>query len=378
MRVLLVSSHGADRSYGGAERYVDDLATELRGRGHETLVLSGFPVRDSSAERTVTLHHTDWRDDPVRRYRNHVDDWLALPSPRVGELLDELRPDVVHTNNLPGISTGIWTLGRRAGAAVVHTLHDYHLLCPRTSLTRADGSPCHPHPLLCGLRTHRLARWADAVHVAIGVSDFVLARHQAFFGPATERRVIRPPLMPLPDGPAAAPNTPPTVLGYLGALTESKGVAVLLAAAPRLRDAGFTVRIAGDGPLRGAVERSPAVEYIGRVDPADLPAYLTGCDVGLIPSQWEEPGLTYVVFEWLAAGRAVLATRRGGLAEATALGGVMPFDGSADGLVAAALALRRTERWPALIASIPRAAERGDVDRWADAHEEAYRVAVSG
>ena len=30
MRILLVNAHGADRSYGGAERYVHDLRVGLR------------------------------------------------------------------------------------------------------------------------------------------------------------------------------------------------------------------------------------------------------------------------------------------------------------------------------------------------------------
>jgi glycosyltransferase involved in cell wall biosynthesis len=377
MRVLLVSSHGSDRTYGGAERYVDDLAGALRARGDEPLVLSGFPVPDGSAAASVTLHATDWRDDRVRRARNHVDDWVAEPWPRVEAILAELAPDLVHTSNLPGISTGIWEQARRLGIPVVHTLHDYYLLCPRTSLTRADGSPCRPNPLLCGLRTRRLGRWAGAVAVVVGVSAHVLGRHQGFFPASSERRMILAPLAPPPGAAGAPPRTPLAIVGYLGALTESKGVPVLLDAAPRLVELGVRVRIAGDGPLRDRVAAAPGVEYAGRVQTEAVPAFLAGCDLGLVTSVWEEPGLTYVLFEWLAAGRRVLCTRRGGLSEAAAIGGVSAFDATADGLVAAVAGLRDAARWMPLVDAVPDAAALGDFDRWFGEHLDAYARALA-
>ena len=139
----------ADVTAGGAEKHVHELARELRSRGHELAFLHAFPSRDGQYEPdTTVLHATDWRDDQVRRVRNHVDDWLSLPAERLRQVVAAHRPDVVHTHNLPGISTGIWEVCRRLGLPVVHTLHDYQLLCPRKSLMRSDGEPCRPAPLV--------------------------------------------------------------------------------------------------------------------------------------------------------------------------------------------------------------------------------------
>jgi glycosyltransferase involved in cell wall biosynthesis len=377
MRVLLVSTHGADRTYGGAERYVADLADRLRRCGHEIALLSAFPARDESAAATVTLHDVDWRESPARRYRNHIDDWIAAPQPRVAQRIADVRPDVVHTSNLPGISTGIWEQARTLGIPVVHTLHDYYLLCPRTSLTRRNGVACRPSPLLCGLRTRRLARHAGGVSVVIGVSQYVLDRHHGFFPAPTSRRVILPPLEPL-GGERRPVACPPARIGYLGALTGSKGIRLLIEAAPELRRRGFELRIAGDGPLRAEIEATEHVEYVGRVDRDGLVPFLTSCDVGVVPSQWEEPGLTYVAFEWLAAGRPVLATERGGLAEAKALGGVVSFGASADELLATAEYLLRDEdAWRQTLDSVPVVTRSEDVDRWVAEHLAAYEAALA-
>ena len=370
MRILLVNAHGADPAYGGAEHYVAELASGLAARGHEVSVLSAFPQRSDSGLPTYVLHDSDWRDDRLRRLRNHAGDAAALRWPGVRRLLERARPDLVATSNLSGIGTGLWASAGRLGIPVVHYTHDYQLLCPRTSLVRPDGSPCSPSPLLCGARTRSLGRHTDAVARVLGGSEHLLRAHAALFD-GIERQVVRLPLAPLPGGPPAPPRRLAT-LGYLGALTEIKGLRLLLAAAPALAAAGVTVRIAGDGPLREEVRTAPAVVYEGFVSGEEKTAFLAACDVGVVPSLWQEPsGPPYVVCDWLAAGRPVLVTAYGGLAEATALGGVATFDATAAGLVTAVAELDHA----ALTAAVPRVDDDRDIRRWVDEHETAFTAA---
>jgi glycosyltransferase involved in cell wall biosynthesis len=381
VRVLLVSAHGADTSYGGAERYVSDLAAGLRDRGHEPHVLSAFPPRETPAGvETDVLHATDWRTSRTRRLRNHLGDVLSLPGPALRRAVAGARPDLVHTNNLPGISSAVWEVAREAGVPVVHTLHDYHLLCPRTTLVRPDGTPCRPHPLLCGLRTSRLRRFAGAVSHVVAGSEHLLRVHRGFFPRATES-VVRLPLAPLEGAAPPPPVGPPRTLGYIGGLAPTKGVRLLVEAAPELARQGATLRVAGDGPLRPEVEAAATrgdLVYDGFLDGARKLDFLGACDVGLVPSLWDEPsGPPYVVCEWLAAGRPVLATRRGGLAEAIELlGGVLPLEPTAEGIVSAVAALGDDTRWRAAVAAVPRPAEDA-VGRWLDEYERLYR-AVAG
>lgn len=284
----------------------------------------------------------------VRRCANHLDDWLAVPSRRLESILEDLAPEIVHTNNLPGLSSTIWEHARRLGAPVVHTLHDYHLLCPRTTLMRPGGKPCRP--LVCQIRGHRLARWSGAVAAVIGVSGHILERHRRQFQPATLRRVIRAPLPRFAE-PIPPPGERLTTIGYLGSLSKVKGVDTLLRAAPALSQNGLRIRLAGDGELRAAVAGCRSVEWAGRVPADQITRFLGSCDLGVVPSVWEEPGLSYSLVQWLAAGRPVLSTTRGGLGEALALGGVTGYEGR-DGtaLVGAVGDLRRPDRWAAAVA----------------------------
>ena len=111
-----------------------------------------------------------------------------------------------------------------------------------------------------------------------------------------------------------------TVIGSVGILEERKGHHCLLKAAARLKAKGLRLsyRIAGAGSLRQQLERQVAsrgltdnVEFLGFVH--DTPAFLAGIDLFVMPSLFE--GLGVAALEAMAAGKPVIASRVGGLAE---------------------------------------------------------------
>lgn len=384
LRVLFVHSHGTDLTFGGAERHVAQLAEGLAARGLDTRVLSAFPGASTlPPERTRVLHGSDWRADRARRVRNHVDDVVSRPTPELEAAIEWSQADVVHTNNLPGITTGIWEVCRRAGIAVVHTLHDYHLLCPRVTLLQPDGEACRPHPLLCGLRTRRMARWAPAVSHLIGVSRFVLLAHAQLF-PRAKLELVHLPV-DLPDTRLAPPRERLGTIGFIGALEPIKGVAELLRAVPALAELGCRVRIAGSGRLRDEVEAAarehPSLDYAGVVTGAAKAEFLASCDAGILPSIWNEPGgPPYAVLEWLAVGRPMLVSPRGGLAEALGNGlpGLFRVEPTAEGIVGAVRVLAEDEElWTEGVALVrpPDSAVDG-LEGWLDEHERIYRAAA--
>lgn len=136
---------------------------------------------------------------------------------------------------------------------------------------------------------------------------------------------------------AIAPDA--TVLLVVARLTEQKGHAVLLDALARIRGQmpGLVCLVAGDGPLRAALEQRAralglghAVRFLGsRRDVADL---MAAADALVLPSLFE--GLPLVVLEAMAAGLPVVATRIGGTSEAVEDGvsGWLAEPGDADAL----------------------------------------------
>lgn len=375
MRVLLVNAQGADLAAGGSGRYVSDLARGLTARGHDVHILAGFPAREDAAASTTVLHARHWRESRTRRWRNHLGDVLARPRDALRRAVAAARPELVHTSNLPGFSTAVWDAARLAGAPVVHTLHDYHLLCPRSSLTRRDGTPCCPHRTFCALRTRRLARWGPLVSQVIAGSEHLFAREGHLF-PGVHLEVVRLPLVPVADRKLRVAATPPRSLGYIGGLDPIKGVPELLAAAPELARRGFRVRLAGDGRLRRDVEEAPGVEYAGPVRGDAKVTFIEETDIAICPSTWEEAnGPPYVVAEWVAAGRPVLCSTGGGLAEALTLPGVIAIEPTKEGIVAGVQ--QAIGSWGSLVLNLTQTADASDLERWLDQHEAAYDRALS-
>jgi glycosyltransferase involved in cell wall biosynthesis len=109
----------------------------------------------------------------------------------------------------------------------------------------------------------------------------------------------------------------PLVLA-VGRLHPQKGYDVLVDALPLFGDA--VVAVAGDGPLRGELERrAPQVRWLGRrSDVADLYA---AADVVVLPSIWEARSLT--AQEALLAGRPLVASDVGGMATLVGDGAVL-------------------------------------------------------
>jgi glycosyltransferase involved in cell wall biosynthesis len=382
-----VSSQGRGAHAGGAESVLTALSVGLLGRGHSVELLQAFPdgVSALPGTRRTILHESDWHESQMRRVKNHVGDVLSLPRRRLDRIVASAGPDVVHTHNLPGVGTGIWEIARRRGIPVVHTAHDYHLLCPRVTLARRNGEPCEPSPLLCGLRTRALARWAGAVSHLTGVSQYVVDLHRPLF-PGAELHVIRNPFT-ADVAVSRSPGPAPKVMGYIGSLDANKGVDRLLEAAPRLAAQGCSVRIAGDGRLRAEVEAAAAdpasgVTYDGQVSDGAKSEFLAGCDLGVVPSVWAEPGgPNRTMIEWLSAQRPVLISRRGGLGEVAGLyPGSIAIEPTAEGIVAAVEALLEPGAWETALAraSTVTTGTEDALARWVDSYEQVLEAARAG
>ena len=172
----------------------------------------------------------------------------------------------------------------------------------------------------------RLKRWTSTE------ASTVIANSRAGADDARARMGLRPGAIEViyngvRGASSAAPATPPaspsegdvTAL-FVGRLVEHKNVPVLLRAMMRLREAGVPIRlrIVGDGPLRKAhaehilsMGLGDVVELLG--ERSDTPTLMTAADFIVMPSIRE--GLSNVILEAMAAGRAVIASAVGGNVE---------------------------------------------------------------
>jgi len=180
------------------------------------------------------------------------------------------------------------------------------------------GKSCQRQCGMCSVfRLHHAGASAQVATV-IGVSRFVLERitAQGYFSGARQHVVHN--CTPANPGQGSKPrqrSNHPLRFGYIGTLSENKGVGWLIEQFQRL-DIDARLDIAGRGKLdyeaRLKAMADPAkVSFVGYRDSV---SFLQGIDVLVVPSLWEEPfGL--VAVEACASGVPVIATRRGGLPE---------------------------------------------------------------
>jgi glycosyltransferase involved in cell wall biosynthesis len=163
------------------------------------------------------------------------------------------------------------------------------------------------------------------------------------------------------EAPAPARGERPPTVGAVAALRRQKRIDVLLAAAPRILDAGAVVKVIGDGPEAPALRAQADPRVIFEPFTPPSARHLRELDVYVLPSSWE--AFPIGVLEAMACGVPQVATDVGGTREALTPVLVAPND--PDALADAILALLADDERRAELAARSRAvhAERFTVER---------------
>ena len=178
-KVLIV--HNSYQHAGGEDAVFSAEAALLRQRGHEVVEYTDDNWRINGINQVALAARTIW----------------SRPSYQaVLQILRDVCPDVVHFHNtFPLISPSAFTACQEVRVPVVHTLHNYRLLCPAATFFR-DGHVCEeclgktlPWPgvvhacyrgscsstavVAAMLTTHRcLETWKNQVDMYIALTEF--------------------------------------------------------------------------------------------------------------------------------------------------------------------------------------------------------------
>lgn len=335
MRVLLVNSYYYPEILGGAEVSVQKLAEGLTATGVLCDVLCTAASDADDVMSGVSVHRRRMRvvkrsneDLPLglpRKLRSRAERLYNAKNVGILEaVVDAVRPEVIHTNGLYDISPVVWRVAKARGIPLVHTLRDYALVCPRSTLvTRANARCEHPHVLCRAYARANLlmSTWVDAVTAPSEVTLRAVCERGLF--PRAITRVV-PNAIEVDTGlsfgevsrrrPDPSPEHPLTFV-FLGTLSEKKGVLWLFEAFERLPLAARLL-IAGQGELQDLVRRraeeDERIRYLGFLDEDEVRDVLAGCHVLVCPSLWDEP-FGRVVLDAYRAGMPVVASRMGAL-----------------------------------------------------------------
>jgi glycosyltransferase involved in cell wall biosynthesis len=307
-RVLhVLPALGRDGQIGGAERVVVDLVRSFHGHSEFDVRLCVLGARDPC------FASYGLQEEPIFLEQANVHlhfSAFARASLRLRQWIEDFKPHIVHSHLWPADQVAAAALSPRRSQHIVH-LHDAWALIGRCTwpqrlrrmlyrgLIRKSGArfiAC-AHAVKDTLASHLKLNPTDITVIWNGLDPSWLA------APASER-----------------PPDAPFTIGCAARLQIAKGQDVLIRAVARLarRIPNLKLLLAGGGAQHELYRRiamecgiSDRVDFLGRV--REMRAFYDRLDVYALSSDHE--GLPVSILEAMARGRAVVATRVGGIPE---------------------------------------------------------------
>lgn len=300
MKVLYVITKA---NWGGAQRYVYDLATALPEAAFDVAVAFGQP-----GQLAEKLHAAEVRTLPILSLERDVS-FLADAKSffELARLFRAEKPDVVHVNSSKAAGIGALAARLIGVPRIIFTVHGWPFLEPRSAVNRAF---MYFFSWLTALLSHAV--------IVVSEHDLAIARRM----PCVARKIVRiyngiDPHPHLGSGERIRSAFPAgaRITGTIGELTRNKNHISLLKEAQK--DPELHVAIVGEGELRAWLEAKikecgleGRVKLFGFIPAREA---LRGFDTFALPSLKE--GLPYVLLEAKAAGLPIVANRVGGVGE---------------------------------------------------------------
>lgn len=312
-------------SLGGVEELVRQLAHALKRAGHEAIIITERWPRDLPASEDyegLRVYRFPFRILSVGPLAAQVKSALSLLATgraiqkQVVALLRREAVDVVHIQCVTSNALYARNAARQLKLPFIVTLQGELTMDATGIYQRSEAA------------RNRLRGALESADAITGCSGQTVAEAEAFFGsPFGARGHVVYNGIRLADfeNVAPEPHPQPYILG-IGRHVPQKGFDVLLRAYAAARQKAASLidfpdlLLAGDGPLRGELEamaRDLKLEghahLVGRVNRGGAVALFKGCEFFVLPSRHEPMGI--VNLEAMAAGRAVVASRVGGVPE---------------------------------------------------------------
>ena len=353
MKILMVNKFLYPN--GGSETYIFRLGEELQKRGHEVQYFgmehAGRIVENRAQCYTADM---DFHTGKLQKLLYPFKIIYSFEAKRkMGEVLRDMNPDVVHLNNInfqltPSVIYAVRSYGKKTGRKVklVYTAHDYQWVCPnhmmripatgKICFACRDGNfgACSKNRCIHNSRIKSLLGTIEAkyyarrktygmVDVIICPSEFMkkqldtnplLAEKTVMLRNFVEKAAVdtKPGSADTEKQDGTGTESRSDYVLYFGRFSEEKGIGTLLAACQSLPGIPFV--FAGSGPLEDRVNQAKNVENRGFVTGESLQKLIAGARFSVYPSEWYENG-PFSVMESLILGTPVLVSDLGGAPE---------------------------------------------------------------
>ncbi len=332
MKICLVSNLYEPYIMGGAEVVTQVIADEMAARGHDVMVITTHPKRGPTAEERIGrvavkrfypanlyfLMDSKTKPGFLKPFWHALDIWNPDAYFKTRQILKEFQPDIINTMNIFGLSAAVWSAARSLNIPIVHSLHDYALLCPKTTMLRKDTTICKTVCPGCFFFSYWKKVFAKHVRAVISPSKFLLSifeKNNMFKG-AMRYVIYNGVAMPKQQA-GTSPEETINFL-YLGQVSAHKGIETLVKAFRQLPFNNVRLHVTGRGDLLPKIKELAAADdriiFHDFVSRENKDALLQKSRALILPSVWWEP-FGRVILEAHAFGLPVIASRIGAIPE---------------------------------------------------------------
>jgi len=339
MKILLINTRHS--LVGGVERVYFNTGALLEAMGHEVFY---FSVLD---ENTVPNKFTRYfvpsaslREagllNRITRSGQYITNKKAYVN--LKKLIDEYKPDIAHIHLFcAGLSASILKALKESEIPIVHTVHDYRLVCPANMLLDSKSQICekciNTNYYQCAVKKcvddnfffstmvaleayyrKYFVKPFDFIDHFIFVSRFSQLKH-AEFNPgyaANSSHLYNFTDLSVEHTPGYATER---YYLYFGRLSKEKGITTLLQA---FSETGLPLKIAGTGPLYEYAQEfsknHPNIQVLGYQSGETLNKLIEESYFIILPSEcYENNPMT--ILEGYAYGKPVIGAKIGGIPE---------------------------------------------------------------
>ena len=305
---------------GGAQENTILTCRGLVERGHEVILMAG-PETGPEGSLWKKAEQSGANLIKVEKLARAVrprSDWAAVR--QVRGILEELRPDIVHTHSSKAGIVAREAARRAKVPIIIHTIHGMSFNRTQSTIVRALYRHLERR---AGKVTDAFISVADAMTdqaVAAGIAPrdrfttIYSGMQTKLFASDPERRHRVRARWGVQDD--------EVVVGTIARLFDHKGYEEILQALPAVVERVPRIRFVwvGDGANRGRYERqlkqlglSDRVYLTGLIAPEDVAAQIDGFDMVLHASRWE--GLPRAIVQGLLAGKPAISFDNDGAPE---------------------------------------------------------------
>jgi len=310
MKICMINTFYYPDIVGGTEISVKKLAEGLAELGHEVNIICTGKSNTTENINNIKVNrikinnvYSPIEHKKVNKFKKII--YRALDINNIfnkkvlKDKIESIKPDIIHINNIYGLSIVIWDILKEIEIPIVHTLRDYYLICPKVNLLK-KGQTCNRPNFACKLYSKYNKRVFSVDTCITAPSKFTLKLfgNLGYLKMADKKVIYNAIDFDEKDveqilNEKKMRNAKKVKFVYLGGLEEHKGISWLLNSFKEINNENIELNIAGQGKLKqlvlDATKKDKRIKYHGFLKEDEVNNLLYNNDVLVVPSIWYEP-----------------------------------------------------------------------------------------